>query len=198
MDKSPHTSLPINPLAAARWSPRAFLDKPVEPEKLTALFEAARWSPSGGNEQPWRFIVGIRPDSTWEKIFSVLDEGNRDWNGPVPVLMLAVANTISNWDGNESPYFGYDTGQAVAHLSIEASQQGLYVHQMGGFSAEKARTLFEIPDTFKPMTAIAVGYLGDPERLNQKLKARERAARSRQPLESMVFGEKFGAPFFIF
>jgi nitroreductase len=197
MNKTAKTSAPINGLAQSRWSPRAFLDKPVEPEKLRSLFEAARWSASGGNEQPWRFIVGVNRDETWQKIFESLDEGNKIWNEKVPVLILAIGYTISSWDGNISGYYHYDTGQAVAHLSVEAMNQGLHVHQMGGFSAEKARELFSIPENCQPLTAIAAGYIGDPETLPEKLRQRELQERTRKELPEIVFSGKFGNPWTI-
>ena len=192
MNKQATTAYPINELAGKRWSPRAFLDKPVEREKLVSIFEAARWSPSGGNEQPWRFIIGVNRDETWQKIFSVLNEGNREWNNHVPVLIIAVGNKISSWDGNISPVYQYDTGQSVAHLSIEAMHQGLFVHQMGGFSGDKARELFDIPDTHEPLTVVAVGYIGDPDSLPEKLKQRELQPRNRKDLTEIVFSGKFG------
>jgi nitroreductase len=192
MNKEAKTAFPINELARNRWSPRSFLDKPVEKEKLVSMFEAARWSPSGGNEQPWRFIAGVNHDETWQKIFLTLNEGNREWNGPVPVLILAIGYKISNWDGNISGYFQYDTGQAVAHLSIEAMNQGLHVHQMGGFSVEKALELFEIPGDHLPLTVIAVGYIGSPGSLSEKLKERELEERKRKELGEIVFSGKFG------
>lgn len=192
MKKVAITTYPINPLSGNRWSPRAFLDKPVEQEKLVSLFEAARWSASGGNEQPWRFIVGVNHDETWQQIFATLNEGNQEWNNQVPVLILAIGYTISSWDGNVSGYFQYDTGQAVAHLSIEAMNQGLHVHQMGGFSVEKARELFDIPENCQPLTIIAAGYLGDPDSLPEKLKQRELQDRSRKELGEIVFSGKFG------
>lgn len=192
MNKKATTSLPINELSAHRWSPRAFLDKPVENKKLIAIFEAARWSASGGNEQPWRFILGVRPDKTWENLFRCLDEGNQEWNSRVPVLILAVANTISSWTGKTSPFYQYDTGQAVAHFSLEAMHQGLHVHQMGGFSAEKSREFFSIPEDYAPLTIISVGYIGDPASLNEKLKAREIAERKRRELTSLIYSGSFG------
>ena len=192
MNKDAKTSFPINELARQRWSPRAFRDKPVEKEKLISMFEAARWSASGGNEQPWNFLVGIDHDETWQKIFSTLNEGNQEWNHHVPVLIMAIGNRISSWDGNISPVFQYDTGQSVAHLSIEAMNQGLFVHQMGGFSTDKAREIFEIPDTHDPLTVIAAGYIGDPGSLPEKLKQREFLERKRKELGEIVFSDKFG------
>jgi nitroreductase len=192
MDKRAITSIAINEFSAARWSPRAFLNKKVENNKLVALFEAARWSASGGNEQPWRFILGVDQDETWQKIYSCLDEGNQSWNKEVPVLILAMGYKISTWDGSVSDYYQYDTGQAVAHLSIEAMHQGLHVHQMGGFSIEKARQVLSLPDDVAPLTVIAAGYLGDPETLDEKQKKRELQPRKRKELSEFVFGGQYG------
>ncbi|MEI7662182.1 MAG: nitroreductase family protein [Bacteroidota bacterium] len=192
MKKEAKTAAPINDLAKKRWSPRAFLNKPVETGKLVSLLEAARWSASGGNEQPWRFIIGMNPDDSWQKIFSTLNEGNRPWNREVPVLILACGNKISSWDGGISPFFQYDVGQAVAHLSLEATHQGLHLHQMGGFSATAARELFEIPEDFEVLTVIAIGYIGDPDTLPEKFRERELQDRTRKALSEIVFSGKFG------
>jgi len=192
MNKDAITSRPVNDLSRKRWSPRAFLEKAVEQEKLVSMLEAARWSASGGNEQPWRFIIGLKPDETWKKLFSSLDEGNKVWCLTAPLLILAVANKISSWDGNVSGYYQYDTGQALAHLSLEAMHQGLFVHQMGGFSQEAVVRLFEIPDDFAPLTVTAVGYIGDPGSLPENLKKRELQPRVRKELREIVFHGSFG------
>lgn len=49
--------LPIHELIAKRSSPNVFDTRDVSREDLLALFEAARWSASAGNEQPWSYIV---------------------------------------------------------------------------------------------------------------------------------------------
>jgi len=51
---------PIHELFVKRWSPYAFSDQPVPEEDLRSLFEAARWSASSFNEQPWGYIVGTQ------------------------------------------------------------------------------------------------------------------------------------------
>ncbi len=89
---------------------------------------------------------------------------------------------------------GYDLGQSVAHLTIQASALGLAVHQMGGFDASKAREVLAIPDGYEPVIAIAVGYAKRPETLPDDLRQREEAPRSRKPLEEFVFTEKWGKP----
>ena len=63
----------------------------------------------------------------------------------------------------------------MAHLSIQAAELGLHVHQMAGFDAQKARELFEIPADYVPTTVVALGYLGSAEDLPEELRQREAA-----------------------
>src|SRR3954451_10805439 len=87
-----HTDYPVHELIAKRWSPRAFADTPVEPEKLRSLFEAARWAASSGNEQPWRYIVATKSSQPeYDRLLSVLVERTQLWAKSAPVLALSVA-----------------------------------------------------------------------------------------------------------
>ena len=153
---------PVHPLIQHRWSPRAFAERPVEREELLSLFEAARWAPSGGNGQPWHFIVGVRGQSaTHGKLVEAIKEGNRPWAAQAPVLMLTVAKTTTS-SGRPHTHAFHDVGLAVANLTFQATALDLYVHQMGGFSAEAARERFALPPDREPVTCIALGRLGDP------------------------------------
>jgi nitroreductase len=192
MEKPASNTYPIHPLLKRRWSPRAFSDRPVEKEKLQSLFEAARWSASSSNEQPWHFMMGLKGDPTWTAIFETLDEGNREWAGNVPMLLLAICRNFYLRHKRPNSYAAYDTGQAVSQLAIEATDLGLFVHQMGGFDPEKARLLFEIPEGYRPLTAIAIGYPGNPDMLPARQKERESAERKRRDPGEFVHTEKFG------
>ena len=191
-DKFAKTTYPINDLSRIRWSPRAFDTKPVEQDKIRSILEAARWSPSAGNEQPWRFMIGFRPDETWAKIFDTLDEGNKVWAGSVPVLIVSIGKKVRGRKNSPYPHFQYDTGQSVAHLSLEATHQGLFVHQMAGFDADMAARVFDIPPDHQPLTVIAVGYIADPSSLPEDLKERELAVRTRKDFDEFVFSVTFG------
>jgi nitroreductase len=193
INKTAETVYPIHPLLKKRWSPRAFSNKEVETEKLLSMFEAARWSPSASNEQPWKFIIGLKGDETYQKIFDTLVEFNQLWAITSPVLILSVGNSMSikNPDKPNDTY-RYDLGQSVAHLTFQAMSDGLYVHQMAGFDKDKADELFTIPQGFNVFTAISVGYIGNPEVLHPNLKKMEYADRERRPLESMVYSGRFG------
>ena len=186
---------PIHELIANRRSPRAFSEQPIESAKLLSLFEAARWSPSSANEQPWRFIVATKDDS---RIFSALVdslmEGNRRWAERAPVLVLALAQSTYSKTGTAYRHSWYDLGQSVAHLSVQATALGLAVHQMGGFDAEKARQTLSIPEGFEPAVMAVIGYADSPEVLPEDLRKRETAPRQRKPLEELVFEKNWGEP----
>lgn len=198
MEKEAKNQYPLHPLIKRRWSPRAFSDRPVEKEKLQSLFEAARWSPSAMNEQPWSFIVGIRDDETWKKIFDSLADGNKLWTHSSPVLMIVAGKKI--FSSSQKPYthYQYDSGQSAAYLTVEAMNQGLFVHQMAGFDAEKIISAFSIPADYHPLTAVAIGYPGDPETLHEALRKREFAERSRNDFGDFVFSGTFGKAMNIF
>lgn len=181
----------IDPAIQQRWSPRAFAPQPVEPQKLLSLLEAARWAPSSGNGQPWHFIVGVRGSITHTRLVEAIKEGNLPWAAQAPVLMLSVARTTTA-SGRPAPHAFYDVGLAVANLTFQATLLDLFVHQMGGFEPEKARALFAIPDGFAPVTMLAIGYLGEPELLDERNRERELAPRTRRPLSEFVFEETWG------
>ncbi|HVO42148.1 MAG TPA: nitroreductase family protein [Aggregatilineales bacterium] len=194
MEKPAVNDHPIHDLLKNRWSPRSFSDRPVATEDLLSLFEAARWSPSGGNAQPWAFIVVTQADPEAHRNFvEILTGRNPLWAKDAPVLVLSIAKREYQ-PGTANPYAYYDLGQAVAHLTMQASTLGLSVHQMGGVDKLKARALFDIPEGYDPVTAIAIGYQGDLSALPEGLRERELEARTRKPLTDFVFGQRWNEP----
>ena len=198
MHKPAATDISLHELILNRWSPRAFSDKPVGPEVLRSLFEAARWAPSSNNEQPWAYLVAAKDDAeNFAKMLSVLVEFNANWAKHAPVLALSVAHLKTQRDGKPNRVALHDVGSASAQLTLEANARGLQVHQMAGFDADKARQAFAIPPDWEPVAAMAIGYPGDPESLPEKLRERELAPRTRKPLGEFVMSGGWGhtAPF---
>ncbi len=191
MEKPAITSLDILPEIKHRWSPRSFSDKAVHADMLKRIFEAARWAPSSFNEQPWRFIAGIKGDETYDKLHSCLVEFNQIWAINAPVLVLAIGKKTSS-KGGENTVYQYDVGQSVAYLSLQAEAEGLKSHQMGGFSKEKAREAFAIPNDYEPLVMAAIGYQDVPERLRPNFADMERQPRERLLPEALVFSGRFG------
>ncbi|MEX0718023.1 MAG: nitroreductase family protein [Planctomycetaceae bacterium] len=195
MDKPADTRFPIHPLLRDRWSPVAFDDRAVEPEKLGSLLEAIRWSPSSFNEQPWAYIIGVRGEGdTFDRLLNCLSPGNVPWARHAPVLMLACAKFRFDKNGKPNRHARHDVGLANASLVFQAEAIGLRVHQMAGFDPDQARAEFAIPDSHEPLTMIALGYYGRPDRLPQDYRDRERGERVRKPLEEIAFTGDWGDP----
>lgn len=195
MQKPATTDHPVHDLIRERWSPRAFSADRVPNELLRSLFEAARWAPSSNNEQPWAFLVATQEDpESHATMLSTLMEPNQAWAKSVPVLAIAVSKLNFARNGKPNRNAFYDTGAAVAYLTIEAASRGLFVHQMAGFDRQKAIELFSIPTGWEPIAAFVVGYPGDPESLPDSLREREVAPRSRKPLSEFIMSGSWGRP----
>lgn len=191
MEKPAKTQFPIHELLRRRWSPRAFSPRSVEPDVLRSLFEAARWAPSSGNQQPWRFLIARKEQpAEFDRMLHCLTDGNIAWCKDVPVLMISVANL--RWDNGEpNRHAFHDVGQAAAQLTIEAVARGLFVHQMGGILVDKIRETYALPEGFEAVAGFALGYPGEPDQLSGKLRDRELAPRKRNPVDSFVFSGRW-------
>jgi len=185
----------IEELLERRSSPRDFSSRPVEAEKLRKLLEAARSAPSSFNEQPWRFVVATREDGEgFTRLLETLVEQNRAWAQHAPVLMLSIAKFDFTHNGQRNRHALYDVGQAAAYLTLQATALGLHVHQMAGFSVEKARQLLNIPEGYEPAAMMALGYMRDSEPMQDATRQHDRPRRARKPLDSLVFEGMWGKP----
>lgn len=193
MVKRASTGHPIHELIVRRWSPYAFDSRPVPKTDLLSLFEAARWAASSYNEQPWRYLVATKEEpEEFEKLLSCLVEGNQLWAKAAPVLAVSVASLTFALNGKPNKAAIHDLGLAACSLTFEATTRGLMVHQMIGILPDRVRELYGIPDGYEAVTGIAIGYVGNPDQLPDKLKPRDLTPRMRKPLKDFVFGGKWG------
>jgi nitroreductase len=180
---------PILDIIRERWSPRAFDDRPVDRSDLLSLFEAARWAPSSGNEQPWRFVIAEkhRDPAAFDRLIGSLNETNQVWAKLAPLAGYTVAARTYQRTGRPNRHAWHDVGLSMCMLLVEATSRGLFVHQMAGYDAQKAREACGIPDGLDPVAAFVIGYPGPIERLDERNRARELAPRVRRPIRESVF-----------
>lgn len=179
----------IDPLLRGRWSGRVFDARhELDDADLARLLEAARWSPSAGNSQPWSFIVTKRGEVAHAALTDALSKGNTSW---VPAAS-AVLITLRRVGDDEDPaltfsdYAAYDLGQSVAHLSIQAESMGLSTHQFAGFDHGRVAELFRVPAAWRVTTAVAIGVRPAADELP--------LPRVRKDLSEFVFTDQFGTP----
>ncbi|MBX3358398.1 MAG: nitroreductase family protein [Phycisphaeraceae bacterium] len=196
MRKDAPTEHPVHELVRQRWSPLAFDPaRSIDLPTLASLFEAARWSPSAYNEQPWAFIYARREDAkAFDRIISCLVPGNQTWAKRASVIMITAARQAFERNGKPNRHAGHDIGQAAAWMTVQAESVGLRVHQMAGIDPEKCRTELGIPAGWDALTAIAIGFPDSAETLPPDLQARETAPRSRKPMSHVAHAGTFDAP----
>ncbi|MCF6207820.1 MAG: nitroreductase family protein [Ghiorsea sp.] len=173
-----------------RWSPRAFAaDKKVSQQDIDTCLEAARWAPSCFGAEPWRFIVCHKENNqeAWAKLLACLAPKNQEWAQFAPVLMMVCAHQVFEHNGSDNGWAEYDAGAASVSLCLQATSLGLVTHQMGGFDASAVVEKFNVPEAFKPIAAIALGYQGQANQLDKDFQAMEVANRARKPLAKIAF-----------
>jgi nitroreductase len=181
-----HPDVSINEIFINRWSPRSFKKTPIASEDISRLFEAARWAPSGSNNQPWRFIYASSGKKR-EKLNAVLMDSNKIWASEAPLLILVFCLTSTS-DGREIRTAQFDTGAAWMSLAIQARYMGLYTHAMGGIHRDKAiEFMGKQKSKYESICAIAVGYKDNKDRLSDSLKSREIMSQ-RMLVSEFVFG----------
>jgi nitroreductase len=169
-----NTDKPILKELNQRKSVRSFADHEIEPTKLEALWEAARWAPSSSNKQEWHYYVVT--GEARQKMAEVLKPGNH-WALEAP-LLLAVTRDTSIDNQTESREYGmYDVALSVMSLVVEAEHQGLRARQMAGFHDESFRRILGIPENEAPVVVVAVGY---------ERESGEKRPRTRKPINEVV------------
>jgi nitroreductase len=180
-------------LLRQRWSPRAFSADEVGANELHQLFEALRWAPSASNEQPWSFLVGMRPQAAaFEQLLACLNAGNQAWARNAAGIVITVVRRDLAGKPQPNRTAQYDLGQAVAYFTFQATALGLVVHQMAGVDLDEVRRVGAVPDGYDPVTAIAFGYPAESSTLPEDIRKKDAAPRVRRPLREFVFGSSWG------
>lgn len=159
-------------LARQRQSDRAFdANRPIEPEKIARILEAAQLAPSACNAQPYRMIVVDEPelknkvaDTTSSK---VLGMNHFTKQAPVHIVIVEENPNFTSGIGGvvKDKHFPYiDIGIVAAHITLAAADEGLGSCILGWFDEKKLRSLLNIPARKRILLDVVVGYSTQPLR----------------------------------
>ena len=145
-------------LAAARYSVRSFSSRPIEPEKLAQVLEAARMAPTACNNQPQRIKV-----ITGDVDLAKADECTPcRFNAPVVLLVCYDRTVCWTHPENRGLYSGeIDASIATTHLMMAAQDAGLGTCWVMKFEREKAAEMFALPENVVPVAMLPTGYRAD-------------------------------------
>lgn len=175
-----------------RRSVRKFTDRPVEPEKLQEVLEAARLAPSWANMQCWRFVVvedravkaRISELSYVETFFATKGYKTNPAQralAEAPVVIVACAEPTHSGDLRGQQYYLADMGIATENLMLAAHAVGLGSVFVGVFDEEPIGELLNIPPGIRIVGLFPLGY---PQEAS-------RGGTPRKPLEEIVFYGKW-------
>ena len=154
-------------LFVERWSPRAFQKTTISNGALTRMIEAARWSPSCFNAQPWRIFTSSA--DTFDAFHDLLVEGNQGWAKDAAVLGFIVAEKNFEHNGKPNAWAEFDCGAAWMSMSLQARMEGFYTHGMGGIHADKAAEYLNVDsDSQSVVMGFAIGKLAELDQLSEE------------------------------
>jgi len=179
------------PEITVRSSAKNFSTEPIEYEKIIALKEAVRLSPSSSNSQPWR-VIFVSDTNVLPQVKSCLSDGNQVWNANVPLLVVFTANPEDDATKNGQPLYLFDCGLAARGLMVQAANMGLFVHPMGGWGETALQKALHLPEGVRVVCVIAVGYPQNFNKVGADADLVELPPRKRKASTNVTFDQYFG------
>ena len=176
-----------------RKSIRYFLPATIPQDELALMLECARFAPSGGNRQPWEFLVVDDPAD----IRQIYDFGWTAYGGGTNVCRFGDAAALVFFLGGAQCYL------AAENLTLAAYGLGYGSCMIGGMDRERTRTLLGIPEKIRIRLFVAVG-VADEERSNAAAftaggkpvaELLPYPPEGRKPLDELVHRGRFGLPY---
>ncbi|WP_223586230.1 nitroreductase family protein [Microbacterium sp. OVT16B] len=179
------THVQLRPFVRARFSPLRFDPRStVSGDEVDALLDAARHAPSAGNSQPWSFIVGRRGDDVHRRLTAHLARSSSIWAADAGLLLANLAHrNVEGSDFEYSEFAQYDLGQALAHLTFQAYEMGMQVHQFRAFDRAAVADEFQVPPHWEVTSMAAIGV---PEADARHLTGAG-TSRERMPLDAITW-----------
>jgi len=186
------TTHDIEPLFVSRWSTKAYDGGEIPDDILLKSFEAARWAPSGGNGQPWRFIYSKRGSETWPQFLSLVNERNQVWAANASALVVLLSKKIRQTPEGPRPSrsHSFDAGAAWSNFAHQTHLSGFSTRAIGGFDRPAARISLEVPEDYEIEVFIAIGKPADKTVLPEPLQAANQPSK-RLPLSALISDGRF-------
>jgi nitroreductase len=159
-----------------RRSVRGFTDRPIDHATMTQILEAARWAPSGGNLQRWRFIVVTDPQT--KKLIGDVSPGLFGKPAAIIVICMEKKAKRSQWN---IWLEACEAGISSQTIMLSASALGIGSCVIVSFAREGVEAILDLPEHIEPMLLVTLGYC---EQLPEP--------PSRLPLGEIAFEEQYG------
>lgn len=166
----------IEKVIQKRYSCRSYKDTPVPEEKLKNILEAAQLAPSASNRQPYKFII-VKDKGKREKL---AEAAGQSFIAEAPIIIAGVSLEPEKIMGCEVPTYAVDLAIAMEHITLQAAAEGLGTCWTGAFPQQETKKILEIPEEYKVVTLMPLGYPTDSP-----------GPKDRKSLDELVSYEKF-------
>jgi nitroreductase len=120
-------------------------------------------------------------------------EANQAWAKNVGALLISVVAKKFTRNGNPNRAAEHDIGLAAANMVLQATALGLQGHQMIGIEPTKVRAIYGVPESYEPLTAIALGYpVAVSPGTTDQVAQRDLVRRPRKLLSEIIIGGAWG------
>jgi len=160
-----------------RRSVRSYQNKSVSEEKLKKILEAARLAPSAKNLQSYKFIV-VKDQKLRDKLMEAA--ANQSFVGEAPVVIVGVSLNPDYVMTCKIPAYPIDVAIALDHITLAATEEGLGTCWVGKFYQDKVKEILNIPEKYKVVALLALGYPADSPDI-----------KYRKPLKELVCYDTF-------
>jgi nitroreductase len=165
----------------SRRSVRAFTEEPIPDKLLRQVLQAAATAASGGNVQPWGFVLVRYPHHL--QALQALAPGIISQPTALVVICLDVQRA-ERLGGALGPRLAWiDIGLATQNLLLAAYDLGLGACPIGSFHGQAVALFLDLPSHVRPVLLIALGY---PQA--------KPPSPGRRPLAEVCFAERWGEP----
>ncbi len=146
--------MPVYQFIKTRRSIRSFINRPIENAKIKIILDAARWAPSGLNNQPWRFVI-VKDKTTKERI--------SDFTKYSYIMKKSSCLILVFLDKKNSYHIVKDAqaiGACIQNMLLCALELGISSCWLGEILNKKNKVNAElnINSQYDLMAAIALGY----------------------------------------
>ncbi len=150
-----------------RRSTRRYRDIDVSDDMLFQVLDAGRLAPTGGNMQPWEFIV-IRNRQQIDKIiettFTGFDRKNsrsQTWLKSAPLLIAVCMDykrTVARYGEMGKKIALLDTAAAVENMLLAAAALELGSCWVSGFAENELAEILAVPEHLEIIALLPLGY----------------------------------------
>lgn len=160
-----------------RRSIRVYQNKPLPEEKLRKILEAARLAPSARNLQSYKFIV-VKDPKLRKRLAK--EATRHSFIGDAPVIIIGVSLDPDYVMSGGVPAHPVDIAIALDHMTLVAVEEGLGTCWIGGFYQDQVKQILSIPEKYKVVALLPVGYPAESPR-----------KKPRKPLAEVVCYDSF-------